>query len=97
MVAASAVRKAVSSSALMRPTALPVLSKSVREPRGVVLCELAIGGLGVNVLLLSVEAAEEETVGEVAESVTTFIPMLVLVVAGINSVVCLSLKEMDVL
>jgi hypothetical protein len=50
-VLARAVRKAVISSALRRALGLPLLSKSVRLPFGVVVCELAIdcGGSKVDV------------------------------------------------
>lgn len=87
MEAASAVRKAVSSSALMRPMGEPALSRRVRDPRGVVLWELAREGLGVGVLSVRAEEAEEVGVGGGSDSVMTFIPVLVPVVAGMKSVV----------
>lgn len=64
-----------------------MLSRRVRDPRGVVLWELAIEGLGASVSSLSAEEAEEATGGVGSDSVMTFIPVLVLVVAGMKSVV----------
>ena len=82
---ARAVRKAVSSSAFIKPSGLPELSRRVREPLGVVDCDEARDGGGVKVLFIE---EESELGAGAAASETIFIPVLVLVLAGMKRVVC---------
>ena len=93
-VDANAVRKAVSSSALINPRGVPVLSRIVREPRGVVLCELVTEGfilgaglVGVAMLILLVLETNEGVGLGTDANVTILIPVVVAVLAGINRVV----------
>ena len=102
-VAASAVRKAVSSSALMNASGVPVDERSVRQPFGVVVCEEADDGLieaaGFWLLLvlpaqLLVEAAEEEREAFLSEEevrLTILQPVVEPVRAGMKRVVWFAL------
>lgn len=76
----------------MKPSGVPALSRRVREPRGVVVRELVVEGsaLGTELadvwvlMLLPLEAIEDV---EGATRDTIFMPVVVLVLAGMNSVV----------
>lgn len=95
IVDANAVRKAVSSSAFMKPRGIPTLSRIVRQPRGVVLWALVAEGLRLKVeaaevrvlTLLSGEAVEAFRSGTDARD-TILIPVVLPVRAGIKRVVC---------
>ena len=98
--AARAVRKAVSSSAFMNARGVPLLSSNVSEPRGVVLWELVVEGSALvfevvetSVVLLLLLGEDDEAGAEARE--TIFIPVEVLVLAGIKSVVCPRLPGME--
>lgn len=90
---ARAVRKAVSSSAFMNPSGVPELSRRVSEPEGVVVWDEARDGGGVKVLFI--EDASELAVGAAAIEMI-FIPVLVLLLAGMNRVVCPLLAVIEV-
>ena len=78
----------------MNPRGIPALSRRVREPRGVVLCELVTEGftlgaglLGARLLTLLVSEAVEGLGAGPDASVTILTPVVVLVRAGMNRVV----------
>lgn len=105
IVAAKAVRNAVSSSALRRARGEPEWSRSVREPRGAVLCELAM--LGATTLAVSAvleldgegETRPDELTFRTSPSAmeTIFIPTLSQLAAGMKRVVVPLLSLMAVL
>ena len=105
MVLASAVRKAVISSALTSARGEPSLSSSCNVPFGIVLCELVRDCGGSNELLdwtdsgregASRDGATDDVLGEFfalgAANVTTLKPIPSLLEAGMKSVVCPSLR-----
>ena len=86
------MRKAVSSSAFINPSGVPELSRRVREPVGVVDWEEARDGGGVKVLFIE---DESDPGTGAAASEMIFTPVLVLVLAGMNRVVCPLLPVME--
>ncbi len=102
-VAARAVRKAVISSALIRPRGAPLESRRVRDPLGVVLWLLAMEGGGSSKAVVEEEGVELESEREGLllrgldpTMVTIFIPVESLDLAGMKSVVEPSLRVSDV-
>lgn len=90
---ARAVRKAVSSSAFIKPSGVPELSRRVREPEGVVDWDEARDGGELKVLFTE---DESEVGAGAAASETIFTPVLVLVLAGMNRVACPLLPVIEI-